>query len=237
MKLANATVIITGANRGLGRALVTATLARGARRVYAGSRDLAKLVDLPERVVPLQLDVTDPRSLAAAVATATDVTVLINNAGVLVSGGALTSSPEQIATEFSTNVFGTLAATRAFAPALVRARGAVLNVLSIVSFANMPGLGIYSAAKAASYSLTQALRADLAKQAVRVHAAFPGAIDTDMVRAMEMTKTSAADVAMGILDGFEAGLDDIIPDSMARDLHAMWQRDPRELERALASMG
>ncbi|MEO7732849.1 MAG: SDR family oxidoreductase [Kofleriaceae bacterium] len=237
MKLANATVLITGANRGLGRALVTASLARGARRVYAGSRDLAKLVDLPAHVVPVQLDVNDPRSLAAVVANATDVNLLINNAGVLVSGGALTSSPEQIAQEFATNVFGTLAATRAFTPTLVRAKGAVLNVLSVVSFANMPGLGIYSAAKAASYSLTQALRADLAKQDVRVHAAFPGAIDTDMVRAMEMPKTSAADVASGILDGLEDGLDEIIPDPMARDLHAMWKRDPRELERALASMG
>lgn len=236
MKLEHATVLITGANRGLGRALLTASLARGARRVYAGSRDLAKLTDLPARAVPLQLDIDDPRSLAAAADKAADVTVLINNAGVLVSGGVLTASPAEIAQEFTTNVFGTLAATRAFVPALEKTRGAVLNVLSIVSFSNMPGIGIYSAAKAASYSITQALRAELAKRGVRVHAAFPGAIDTDMVRAMEMAKTSPADMATGILDGLEAGTEDIIPDPMARELHAMWKRDPRELAQALASM-
>ncbi|MEO8700561.1 MAG: SDR family oxidoreductase [Kofleriaceae bacterium] len=236
MKLSNATVLVTGANRGLGRALVATSLALGARRVYAGSRDLAKLVDLPERVVPIQLDVDDPTSLAAAAERAGDVSLLINNAGVLVSGSVLTSSPAQIAQEFATNVFGTLAATRAFLPALERSRGAVLNVLSVVSLANMPGLGVYSAAKAASYSLTQALRADLGKRQVRVHAAFPGAIDTDMVRAMEMAKTSPADVAAGILAGLEADVEDIVPDPMSRDLYAMWKRDPHELQHALASM-
>ncbi|CAN5258534.1 SDR family oxidoreductase [soil metagenome] len=236
MKLANATVLISGANRGLGHALVTSSLARGARRVYAGSRDISKLVDLPDRVVPLQLDIDDPRSLAAAADKAADVTVLINNAGVLVSGGVLTASTAEIAQEFTTNVFGTLAATRAFVPVLERSRGAVLNVLSIVSFSNMPGIGVYSAAKAASYSLTQAVRAELAKQGVRVHAAFPGAIDTDMVKAMEMAKTSPADMANAILDGLEADIEDIIPDQMARDLHAIWKRDPRELQQTLANM-
>jgi len=236
MKLANSTVLVTGANRGLGRALVTASLALGARRVYAGSRDLAN-VSPQERVVPIQLDIDDPRSLAAAAERTSDLTLLINNAGILISGGVLTSSPAQIAQEFTTNAFGMLAATRAFLPALERNKGAVLNVLSVVSLANMPGLGVYSAAKAASYSLTQALRADLAPRGVRVHAAFPGAVDTDMVRAMEMAKTSPADVANGILGGLEQDRDDIIPDPMARDLYAMWERDPRELGRALASMG
>ncbi|MEO8551913.1 MAG: SDR family NAD(P)-dependent oxidoreductase, partial [Kofleriaceae bacterium] len=160
MKLSNATILVTGANRGLGRALVTASLALGARRVYAGSRDPAKLSP-QDRVVPLQLDVNDPRSLAAAAERVSDLTLLVNNAGVLVSGSVLTSSTDQIAQEFATNVFGTLAATRAFVPALERNRGAVVNVLSVASLANMPGLGVYSAAKAASYSLTQALRADL----------------------------------------------------------------------------
>jgi len=236
MKLANSTVLVTGANRGLGRALVTAALERGARRVYAGARTLASLTDLPERVVPLQLDLTDPRSLAAAAERASDVTLLINNAGVLVSSGVLASAPEQIAQEFATNVIGTLAVSRAFAPGLPHG-SAIVNVLSVVSLANMPGLGVYSAAKAASYSLTQALRADLAPRGIRVHAAFPGAIDTDMVRTMEMPKTSPADVAAAILVGLEAGLDDIVPDPMGRELYAMWQRDPDELARALANMG
>lgn len=236
MKLDQAIVLVTGANRGLGRALVHAALERGARKVYATARDISGLTATP-RVVPLQLDVDDPASLAAAATQATDLTLLVNNAGTLRSGGVLAATPEQITREFSTNVFGTLAATRAFVPALERSRGAVVNVLSVVSLGNMPGLGVYSAAKAASYSLTQALRAELAKRGVRVHAAFPGAIDTDMVKDMTMPKTSPSEVASGILAGVEEGLDEILPDAMARDLYATWQRDPHELARTLASMG
>lgn len=245
MKLTNAIVLVTGANRGLGRALVHASLEAGARRVYVGTRQPAALEPFaghaPERIVPLALDITDPQSLASAAERASDVTVLVNNAGVLTSSGVLGGTAEQLAIEFGTNVFGTLAATKAFLPALARAgaRGgaAIVNVLSVVSFANMPGFGTYSAAKAASHSITQALRADLAKQGITVHGAFPGAIDTDMVRDVEMSKSSPELVARGILEGLEAGVEDILPDPMSRDLHAMWRRDPKELERALASMG
>lgn len=236
MKLSNATVLITGANRGLGRALVTTSLALGATKVYAGARDPSKVTP-QARVVPLQLDVDDPYSLAAAAAQATDLTILVNNAGVLRTGGVLTTSPEQIAQEFATNVFGTLASTRAFAPALERNRGAVVNVLSVASLANLPALGVYSASKAASYSLTQALRSDLAKLGVKVHAAFPGMIDTDMIRDMQGTKTSPEDVASAILAAVEQDVEDILPDPMSKELYAMYQRDPRELGRALANMG
>lgn len=244
MKIHDQIVLVTGANRGLGSALVQAALDMGARRVYAGSRDPSRLEALvkraPDKIVPVAIDITSAASLASAAEVAKDVTVLVNNAGVLASYNVLTSSDEQIAQDFATNFFGTLAATKAFLPALERAgaRGgaAVINVLSVVSLANMPALGAYSASKAASFSITQALRGDLGKKGISVHAAFPGAIDTDMVRSFEMPKTSPELVASGILEGVEASLDDIAPDPMSREMFAKWKRDPKELERQLAAM-
>jgi NAD(P)-dependent dehydrogenase (short-subunit alcohol dehydrogenase family) len=241
MKIANATVLVTGANRGLGRALVTASLAAGARKVYAGARDAHQLDALvataPDRIVPLALDITRGDSLAAAAARATDLDILINNAGVLAGFSVLTTSPDDLARDFAVNLFGTLAATRAFLPALERASDAALiNILSIASFASMPAIGGYAAAKAASYSVTQALRNDLAAKHIAVHAVFPGPIDTDMVRDMPMAKTSPADVARTILDEAARGVDEIFPDPMARELIAIWRREPRALERQFVAM-
>ena len=240
----DAVVLVTGANRGLGRALVEELLRAGAARVYAGARDPKTLEGLfpgaEGRVVPLALDVTDAESLARAAARAEDVTLLINNAGLLASGRVTTDPVASIAQDFAVNFYGTLAASRAFLPALVRAgaarRAAIVNVLSVASLSNLAVLGGYSASKAAAYSLTQALRAELASQGVRVHAALPGAIDTDMVRAMEMPKSSPALVARGILEGLAAGDDEILPDPMARDLFATWRRDFKEMERQFAAM-
>ncbi len=244
MKLTNQIVLVTGANRGLGRALVEACLSAGARRVYAGARNPEQLSELvaraPERVVPLALDITSQSSLAEAAQRAPDVTVLFNNAGVLASYHLLTSKAEDIALDFATNCFGTLNATKAFLPALQRAgaRGeaALVNVLSVVSLCNMPALGAYSASKAAAFSMTQALRADLAPSNIFVHGVLAGAIDTDMVRAMTMAKTSPADVAQAILAGMERGQEDIFPDPMSQGAFETWRRDPKELERALAGM-
>jgi NAD(P)-dependent dehydrogenase (short-subunit alcohol dehydrogenase family) len=241
MKMNDAVVLVTGANRGLGRELVLASLQAGARRVYAGARDPQQLAALvrhaPDRIVPLTLDITDARSLEAAAIRAPDVSVLFNNAGVLASYNVLTSSAQDIAQDFTTNVFGTLAATKAFLPALERAGNAALvNVLSVVSLSSMPAIGAYSASKAAAFSMTQALRGELAKKRISVHGVFAGAIDTDMVRAMEMAKTSPQDVAKAIVEGVEQGLEDIFPDSMSRSLFDTWRRDPKELERQLTSM-
>lgn len=244
MKLSNAVVLITGANRGLGRALVERSVAAGARRVYASARDPALLASVvraaPDRVVPLALDVTDPASIANAAARAPDVTLLVNNAGVLASFGVLTSPTDAIARDFAVNLFGMLATTRALLPALERSGAAggagVVNVLSIVSFASMPALGGYAASKAAAYSVTQALRNELAGKRIAVHAAFPGPIDTDMIRDMAMPKTSPDDVAAAILDGVERGVDEILPDPTARELHAIWKQDPRALERQFVQM-
>jgi NAD(P)-dependent dehydrogenase (short-subunit alcohol dehydrogenase family) len=244
MKMKDAVVLVTGANRGLGKALVQATLDTGARRVYAAARDPRQLEALVaagrSRIVPLLVDITDVESLRAAAAQAPDVAVLYNNAGVLASASALESTPEQIARDFETNFFGTLAATRAFLPALERAaaggQAALVNVLSVVSLASLPGLGGYSAAKAASFSITQALRADLSRKGIAVHAALPGAIDTDMTRDFAIPKTSPDVVARAIVAGVEADLEEILPDPRSQAVFALWQRDPKELERQIAAM-
>jgi len=244
MKMNDAVVVVTGANRGLGLALVHAAIGAGARKVYAGARDPKQLAALVEhsggRVVPLALDITDARSLAAAAEHAPEVTVLFNNAGVLTSYNVLTATSEEMTHDFGTNFFGTLAATKAFLPALERAAqvgpAAVVNVLSVASLANVPALAAYSASKAAASSITQALRVELLKKRVSVHGVFAGAIDTDMVRGMEMAKTSPEDVAKGILEGLLRGEEDIAPDPMSRGLFEMWSRDPKSVERQLGTI-
>lgn len=244
MKMQNATALVTGAGRGLGRALVQASVEAGARRVYATGRDLRRLEALaaewPEVVVPLALDITDARSVAEAAARVGELSVLFNNAGVIAAGGVLASSPDAVVREFETNVFGTLAVTRAFLPALERAApaggAAIVNVLSVASLANVPLFGVYAAAKAASLSLTQALRVALADKGVRVHAVLPGAIDTDMVRAYDMPKTSPELVAQAIVAGVEADEEDICPDPTSQQLYTQWQSDPRAVARALGAM-
>lgn len=246
MKMKNAVVLVTGANRGLGRALVEECLQAGARRIYAGARDPQQLEAMvrsaPEKIVPLALDITDPRSLQAAADAAADVAVLFNNAGVLSSYNVLTSSAEQIAQDFTTNVFGSLASTKAFLPALERAAAAqpgaaaIINMLSVAALASLPMLGGYSASKAAAFSITQALRGELGKKGISVHAVLAGTIDTDMVRGFDTPKASPESVAKSILEGVEAGLEDILPDPMSRDLFAIWKSDPKAFERTMASM-
>lgn len=241
MKMDDTVALVTGANRGLGLAFVEQLLARGAKRIYVASRDLAKAEQLaarePRRLVPLRLDITSPTQIAEVAAQATDLTLLINNAGLLGSFNLLDTTPDTLQREFDTNVFGQLAITRALLPALERAQGsAIVNVLTVVSLANMPGIGGYSASKAAALSVTQALRAQLRARGVAVHAAFPGPIDTDMVRALELPKASPESVARAILDGVEAGQEDIAPDAMSQEVLAKWSRAPKEVERQFASM-
>jgi len=247
MKMKNEVVLVTGANRGLGRSLVKRLLAVGAKRIYATARKPEQLADLvgagEGRVVPLALDVTSAASIADAAAKAADVTVLVNNAGIVASHGILTSSEQDLAQDFATNLFGSLAVTKAFLPALERAaaRGqgthaAIVNVLSVVSLANMPALGGYSASKAASLSVTQALRFDLAKSKIAVHAVLPGPIDTEMTRGMEMPKTSPDAVASAIVEGVEQGSEDIAPDPMAVDVLGQWKTNPKAVERVFATM-
>jgi NAD(P)-dependent dehydrogenase (short-subunit alcohol dehydrogenase family) len=242
MNIQNRTLLVTGANRGLGRAIVEEGLARGAARVFAGARDPRSLEPLRAlgegRVVPLRIDVTDDASLRAAATEIGELDVLVNNAGLLASFGALTSPLADIQRDLDTNFLGLLAATRAFLPALQRATAAgrpasLVNVLSVASLANVPALAGYSASKAAAFSITQALRAELATKGIRVHGVLAGAIDTDMVRAMDMPKTSPTDVARGLYDGLAEDLEDIAPDPMARELVRLWHGDPKAVERQL----
>lgn len=240
-RFANSTILVTGANRGLGRALVQAALDASAKRVYAAARDPRTLEALvrsaPDRVAAVQLDVTDAASVAAAARLAPDVDVLINNAGVLAAFDILTTKPEDLMRDFATNTFGIVTTTKAFLPALSRnASGVLVNVLSIVSLANMPALGGYSAAKAAAYSLTQGLRPELTRRGVSVHAVLPGPIDTDMVKDMPMQKTSAAEVAQAIIDGVNAGAFEIFPDPASREMNAVYRRDPSALAAQLSGM-
>ena len=231
--------LVTGANRGIGRAIVDALLARGAKKVYATARDVGTLADLATdpRVVARQLDITDAGEIAAAVAAAGDVTLLVNNGGSLTFADLLSGDLAAIDADLRTNYLGTLAVTRAFVPILRdNGGGAIVNMLSLVALGAVRGMGGYSVSKAAAASMTQAVRAQVAGMGISVHGVFPGAVDTDMIRAFDMPKASPYDVANAILDGVEAGDEDIFPDPMARDGHRAWRDDPKTLERQMASI-
>lgn len=238
MKIEGCLALVTGANRGLGRAVVAALIEAGAARVYAAARDPGRLTGLGPRVVPVALDTTKPEQVAAAARQAPDVTLLVNNAGSLRSHDVLAASEAELEADFRTNVHGTLAVIKAFLPVLERARdgATIVNVLSLTSLASFPALGGYSASKAAAFSITQALRPALKKRRIDLLAALPGPIDTDMVRDLAMPKTSPADVARGLLAGIARGDEEIFPDPMAEQMGALWNRSPKEYERAFASL-
>ncbi|MEM8781530.1 MAG: SDR family oxidoreductase [Planctomycetota bacterium] len=231
MKIQGTTALVTGANRGIGHALVETLLDRGAGKVYAAARQLSSLDDVvaldPQRVVALELDVTKPEQVAAAAAKAEDVELLINNAGTMDFGGVLDADLDSLAGQLDVNLYGLLRVTRAFKPALAQAKGGVVNLLSVVALAPMPGIGHYSASKAIAYSVTESMRADFAKEGVSVHGVFPGPVDTDMAKDVPMDKTPPIDVARDILSGVEAGLTDIYPDPFAEQIQAGWASDPK----------
>jgi NAD(P)-dependent dehydrogenase (short-subunit alcohol dehydrogenase family) len=222
------TVLITGANRGLGRALVDEALSRGAERVYAATRRPFSHPD--ERVVPLILDVTDESQIQSAAERVESLDVLINNAGVSVPDDL--GDRAALEQHLAVNYYGTWGVTQAFLPALIRSRGAVVNVVSLAALAAVPVLPAYSASKAAALGLTQSLRARLAARGVRVHAVLPGPIDTDMVRDLPVPKTSPRAVAAGTLDGVQRGEEDIFPDPLAQTLAEGWRTSVnKEFER------
>jgi NAD(P)-dependent dehydrogenase (short-subunit alcohol dehydrogenase family) len=239
MQIQGKTVLITGANRGIGRALVDALLTRGALRVFASARSAQErdaLATLDARVHPLALDVTNPSQIAAAVDQVNTLDLLINNAGTL-AGYSLLSTPRgALESDFAVNFWGTLELTKAFAPKLEASKGALLNMLTLVSMASMPAIGGYSASKAAAWSMTQALRKELGERGVTVFAAYPGAVDTDMIRNFDMAKTPAAVVAANVLNAVEARTLDCFPDPMAEQAGSAWLQNPRALEAMFANM-
>jgi NAD(P)-dependent dehydrogenase (short-subunit alcohol dehydrogenase family) len=233
MTIEGKAVLVTGANRGLGQALVEEALRRGAKRVYAGTRQ--PLVHPDERVTPLTLDVTDPAQVQRAAEKVGSLDLLFNNAGVALP--AELSDRAALERHLAVNLFGTWAVTETFLPQLTRTGGAVVNVVSVAALAAVPVLPAYSISKAAAFSFSQSLRALLAGRGVSVHAVMAGPIDTDMVRALDVPKTSPEAVARGIFDGVEKGEEEIFPDPMSETMAESWRTGPaKALERQNAAL-
>ena len=218
MQIANAVVLSTGANRGIGRACAREALARGARRVYAAARDPAS-VDLPG-VLPIQLDVTDADQVARAARDCGDVSVLINNAGVANFGGFLEDTTlANTRTQLEVNFFGMLRMAQAFAPVLAaNGGGAMLNVLSIASWINRPLLGTYGATKSAAWALTNGLRHELRAQGTLVTALHMGFVDTELTRGIEMPKSTPEAIVRQAFDGLQAGALEVLADGMTHQV-------------------
>lgn len=218
MTIANRAVLVTGANRGIGQALVDEALRRGAKRVYAGTRQ--PLTHADPRVTSLTLDVTDAAQIQAAAERVEALDVLINNAGLALYDDM--TDRAAIEAQLEVNLFGPLAMTQAFLPLLTQSRGAIVNALSVTALAALPIIPSYSISKAAAFAMTQSQRALLAESGVRVHAVLTGPVDTDMSRGLDITKASPESVAHAIFDGVDNGDEDIFPDPMSASLAESW---------------
>ena len=219
MNIKNKTVLITGANRGIGKALVEEALRRGAKIVFAGMRTPAQHPD--KRVIPLTLDVTNASQIQRAVGEVDALDVLINNAGV--SPFDDLSDRRVLEQQFAVNLFGPYDVTQAFLPLLIRSRGSIVNVLSLSSLAAVPFSPSYSVSKAAAFSLSQSLRVLLAGRGVSVHRVLPGPVDTDMTRGLDIPKASPESVARAIWDGGEKGEEEIFPGPMSEAIAEGWR--------------
>jgi NAD(P)-dependent dehydrogenase (short-subunit alcohol dehydrogenase family) len=219
MKIADKTVLVTGANRGIGQALVEEAMRRGAKRVYAGTRQ--PLTHSDERVIPLTLDVTNAAQTEGAVERVESLDILINNAGL----GLYEDLSDRTVLEahLAVNLFGTYGVTQAFLPLLTRSRGAIVNISSLAAFAAVPLMPAYSISKAAVFSLTQSLRALLAGRGVSVHAVMTGPVDTDMTRGLDIPKASPESVARAIFNGVEKEEEDIFPDPLSESMAESWR--------------
>jgi len=227
------TILVTGANRGIGRALAEEALNRGAKRVYAGTR--GPLTHPDGRVTSVTLDVTSAAQVKEATATVGSLDILINNAGIEVYDDL--SDRAAVERHLAVNLFGTLAVTQAFLPLLTRSRGAIINNLSILALAAFPLLPAYSISKAAAFNMTQSLRALLAGQGVRVHAVLAGPVDTDMTSTIDIPKASPESVARAVLDGVEKDEEDIFPDPVSQSVAESWRNGPdKALERQMAGL-
>ena len=233
MTIAGKTVLVTGANRGIGQALVNEALSRGATTVYAGMRQ--PLAHPDERVTPLLLDVTSQEQVQAAAGQVEALDILVNNAGVFLFDDL--TDPGALEAHLAVNLFGIYAVTLAFLPMLIRSRGAILNNVSLAAIAPIPLTPAYSISKAAAFSLTQLLRILLAGQGVRVHAVLTGPVDTEMVRDLDIPKSSPESVARAIFDGVDNGEEDIFPDPQSASLADAWHNGAaKALERQNAAL-
>lgn len=239
MEINNSVALVTGANRGLGRAFAQRLLERGARKVYATARR-PETVDLPGAEV-LTLDVADPASVRAAAQAASDVTLLVNNAGITTGTDLVTGSLDSVRRELETNVFGSLATIRELAPALAaNGGGAIVNVLSAMSWFGIEGANAYHLTKAAAWAMTNGVRLELAGQGTLVTAVHLGLADTDMSAGWPVAKIAPSDLADSALDGVEAGSAEVLADQWSRDVKARLVLTPEErdaeMARALATL-
>ena len=219
MQIAEKTVLITGANRGIGEALVKEALHRGAKRVFAGTRRTLSSTD--PRVTALMLDVTSASQIQRAVDEVADLDVLINNAGIAIHEDL--TDLDVVQKQLDVNLLGPLKVTQAFLPLLIRSKGTIVNILSLASIAPVPVIAGYSISKAAALSLTQSQRALLMRQGVSVHAVILGSVDTDMSRGFDVPKVSPESAAVGIFDGLKKGEEDTFPDPTSQSLADGWR--------------
>jgi NAD(P)-dependent dehydrogenase (short-subunit alcohol dehydrogenase family) len=233
MTIAGKTILVTGANRGIGAALVEEALSRGVKAVYAGTRQ--PLTHRDDRVTPLTLDVTDAAQIQAAAQRIDSLDILINNAGVSVYDDL--SDRAALEQTLAVNLFGTYGVTKAFLPLLTASQGAIVNVLSVTAWAAIPVIPAYSISKAAAFSLSQSSRALLAGRGVSVHAVMTGPVDTDMSRALDIPKASPESVARAIFDGVQKGEEEIFPDAMSASMAQDWRDGAvKALERQYAGL-
>lgn len=242
MNLEGKIVLVTGANGGIGSALIKALLDKGAAKVYVAARTIAAVSDLAQinakRIVPLRLDISSAASVASAAEQCVDLNLLINNAGInrcvsLLGFAGMEAARE----EMEVNFFGTLAMCRAFAPILeANGDGTIVNVCSIIGLVNLPVNGTYCASKAAGHSLLQGVRAELAPRGIRVAGVYPGPVDTKMTAGQEMPKAMPDQIAAAIVTGLENDDEDIFPDPMSQFVHAGLAKTPKQVEREFAAM-
>jgi NADP-dependent 3-hydroxy acid dehydrogenase YdfG len=234
---------VTGANRGIGKATTVELLEKGVKKVYAGVRDTSSLSELVdkygERLVPVELDVTSDESITAAAAVATDVEILINNAGVIPMGNFLGGKLEEtLKTNLDVNLWGVVKVTNAFLPTMKDLdSAAIVSVSSMAGLANMPMMMTYSASKAAVHSVIQGLRAELKDSNVLVSGVYPGPIATDMTKGFDMEMETPENVAKAVVQGIEDGVEDIFPDPMSKQMGAAYMTSPKEVETQFANFG
>jgi NAD(P)-dependent dehydrogenase (short-subunit alcohol dehydrogenase family) len=232
-EISGKSVLVTGANRGIGRALVDEALRRGADRVYAGTRGGWTHPD--ERVVQLTFDVTDTAAIRAAAKETGSLDVLVNNAGIALYDDL--TDREALERQLAVNLFGPYEVIQAFLPQLTESRGAIVNNLSLNALAPLPVIPAYSASKAAAFNLTQSLRALLAPQGVRVHAVLTGPVDTDLTRGLDIPKATPQSVAAAVFDALQRDEEDIFPDPLSQSIAQLWASSPaKKLERQYAEL-
>lgn len=233
--------LVSGANRGIGKAITLELLNKGAAKVYAGARNVETLSELVsafgDRVIPVQLDVTDDHSIQRAASSIDELDILVNNAGVFALGGILSDAAlSSLESNLDINVWGLVKLSNAVYPQLSKSEGsAIINISSLAGLGNMPMAATYSVSKAAVHSITQGMRAELSDKNTLVMGVYPGPIDTDMAAGLEMDKDSPGNVAQAIVNGLKEGNEDVFPDVMSQQAGNFYLSSPKAVEQEFAN--